>query len=115
MQNVIFDTRNASGTIQSLNLRPAPFEKKQFDFPSFLTRGKIHFNFLSSHRANLIAKLERPQRGKESRNLVAKYDNKLGQTSTRRGNFGRKTHRQVEEMDATEVIDRYPDVYITSG
>lgn len=58
--------------------------------------GRTHFNFLFPHRANLIRNFG--SHGRKSRNLIAKYDNKLGQTSTRRL-LCRKTHRQIEEMN----------------
>lgn len=79
---------------RSLNY-PAPFGKHSTSFFKEYPAGKLTLIF-SSHHPNLIRNFG--SHGRKSRNLVAKYDNKLGQTSTRRL-FCRKTHRQIEEMN----------------
>lgn len=84
-----------------IELSRSTWETEAFDFSLALSLSfffiripceRTHFNFLFPPRP----KLRQPQEGK-GRNLVAGYDNKLGQTSTRRLRRGR-THRQTGEV-----------------
>lgn len=92
-----------------IELSRSTWETETLDFIFFLfflriPCGRTHFNFLFPYRLNLIRNFG--SHGRKSRNLVAKYDNKLGQTSTRAKGFSTEELIGKQKKWTTAIIDR---------